>query len=164
MKKLGVIVAAVLIGLVLALVVLRIVGLDPKGRRAGLWLTGDLVTEPVTDWSFTDRTPTILVETRTWYGIPHSVTIGCTAHNGQLYLTAVYPPGGHFPRDKAWNRNVMRDPHVRLKIGNRVFDRTVTLVTDPTEKDAVLQTKAKKYPAQRVPDKRNVYVFHVLPG
>ena len=33
-----------------------------------------------------------------------------------------------------------------LKIGNQLFDRTLSLVTDPAEKAAVLQARAKKYP------------------
>ena len=150
--------------LAVLLATLRIVGLDPRERRPGLWLTGELVTTPVTDWAFTDAYPTIFVQTRSWYGLPHSVTTTCIAHNGQLYLTSVYRPGGQFPRDRLWNRNVVRDPHVRLKIGNRVFDRTVVLVTDPAEKDGVLATKAKKYPQQRISDKSLVYVFRVQPG
>jgi len=104
------------------------------------------------------------VQTRSWYGLPHSVTTTITAHDGKLYLTSVYRPGGRFPDDRLWNRNIMRDPHVRLKIGDRVFDRTVALVTDPAEKDAVLATKAKKYPRQRVTDKNLVYVFRVQPA
>ena len=150
--------------LVIALVALRVVGLDPKEGRPGLWLTGELVTTPVTDWAFTDKYPNIFVQTRSWYGLPHSVTTTATAHDRQLYLTSVYRPGTQFPRDRRWNKNVMRDPHVRLKIGDQVFERTVTLVTDPAEKDAVLATKAKKYPRQRVVDKNLVYVFRVQPG
>ena len=157
---LGVLVAVVLV----ALVTLRIVGLDPQDRRPGLWLKGEVVTQPVTDWSFTDQYPNIFVQTRSWYGLPHSVTTTITAHDGKLYLTSVYRPGGRFPDDRLWNRNIMRDPHVRLKIGDRVFERTVALVTDPAEKDAVLATKAKKYPRQRVTDKNLVYVFRVQPA
>ncbi len=50
-----IVVGVVIACLVIALVTLRIVGLDPKDRRPGLWLTGELVTQPVTDWSFTDK-------------------------------------------------------------------------------------------------------------
>jgi hypothetical protein len=163
MKKTTVI-AVILAGIAVALITLRIVGVDPHDRRPGLWLTGELVTQPVTDWSFTDGFRTIFVQTQSWYGLPHSVTTSCVAHGGQLYLTSVYRPGGHFPTDRLWNRNIMRDPHVRLKIGNQIFDRTVTLVTDPAEKDAVLATKARKYPQQRVADKNLVYVFRVQPS
>ena len=163
-KKALIVVGVVVACLVMALGALNIVGLDPKERRPGLWLTGELVTKPVTDWSFTDKYPNIFVQTRSWYGLPHSVTTTITAHNDQVYLTSVYRPGLEFPRDRLWNKNIMRDPHVRLKIGDQVFDRTVALVTDPAEKDAVLATKAKKYPRQRVVDKNLVYVFRVLPS
>jgi hypothetical protein len=163
-RKSRILVGVLLVCVVVALGALRVVGLDPRERRPGLWLTGELVTRPVTDWSFTDKYPNIFVETRSWYGLPHSVTTTVTAHNGQLYLTSVYRPGAQFPRNRLWNKNIMRDPRVRLKIGDQVFDRTVALVTDPAERDAVLATKAKKYPGQRVSDKNRVYVFRVQPG
>jgi hypothetical protein len=163
-KKSLIVVGVVVACLVIALVALRVVGLDPKERRPGLWLTGELVTRPFTDWAFTDKYPNIFVQTRSWYGLPHSVTTTATAHNGQLYLTSVYRPGAQFPRDRLWNKNIMRDSHVRLKIGDQVFERTVALVTEPAEKDAVLATKAKKYPRPRVVDKNLVYVFRVQPG
>src|SRR5437867_10387679 len=88
-KTLLILVGALLACVAVALVTLRIVGLDPKDRRPGLWLTGDLVTTPVTDWSFTDKYPTIFVQTRSWYGLPHSVTTSSPGHDGQPYL----PPG-----------------------------------------------------------------------
>ena len=163
-KQALIVVGVVVACLVMALGALNIVGLDPQERRPGLWLTGELVTKPVTDWGFTDKYPNIFVQTRSWYGLPHSVTTTITAHNGQVYLTSVYRPGLEFPRDRLWNKNIMRDPHVRLKIGDQVFDRTVSLVTDPAEKDAVLATKAKKYPRQRVVDKNLVHVFRVQPS
>ena len=164
MKRLFIVVGSVLVvGLVLAIVVLRVVGLDPKERRPGLWLSGNVVTTPVTDWSFTDKYPTIFVETRTWYGVPHSVTTSCVSHDGRLYLTSVYREGAQFPSDKFWNRNMVRDPHVRLKIGDQLYDRTLSLVTDAAERQAVLQSKQRKFPRQRVSDKSTTYVFAVSP-
>jgi hypothetical protein len=164
MKKALVAGGVLLACVAVALVALRIAGLDPRDRRPGLWLTGERVTAPVTDWSFTDNVRNIFVETHSRYGLPHSVTTSCVAHGGQLYLTSVYRPGGHFPDDRLWNRNVMRDPHVRLKIGRQVFDRTLALVTNPVEKGAVLAAKARKYPQQRVADTNLVYVFRVEAG
>ncbi len=67
MRKLVIGVGAIVAGLLVALIVLRVVGLDPKDRRAGLWLTGEVVTTPVTDWSFTDKYRNIYVQTKTWY-------------------------------------------------------------------------------------------------
>ncbi len=164
MKKLLIGVGAIVAVLLVALIVLRVVGLDPKDRRAGLWLTGEVVTTPVTDWSFTDKYGNIYVQTKTCYLVPHSVTTGCTAKDGTLYLTSIYRPGQQFPRDKAWNRNIMRDPRVRLKIGDKLYDQTLALVMDETERDTVLEAKAKKYPQQPAVEKSRVFLFKVLPG
>jgi hypothetical protein len=73
MKVLLKIVGGILVCLALLLVVLRITGLNPHDRIPGLWLTGDLVTTPVTDWSFTDRVLTIKLQTQSRFLLPHSV-------------------------------------------------------------------------------------------
>jgi hypothetical protein len=165
MKRFFVIgVSVVVVSAVVALLVLRVVGLDPRERRPGLWLTGERVTTPVAEWSFTDQYPTIYLQTRARYLLPHSVTITCVAHGGQLYLTSVFREGSPFPQGKLWTSNVMRDPHVRLKIGDRVYDQTLARVTDPAERAAVLESKAKKYPSQRIATTSSVYLFRVLPG
>jgi hypothetical protein len=148
--------------LVVVLLVLRVTGLGPHDRIPGLWLKGDLVTSPVTDWSFTDKVPTVEVQTRTWYLIPHSVTTYCVAYNGQLYLDSIYRGHIQYPHGRSWNENVARDPRVRLKIGDQLYDRTLIYVTDPAEKQAVLQAKAKKYPQQKIPASATVQIFRVV--
>jgi hypothetical protein len=144
--------------LVLALVVLRITGLNPHNRRPGLWLTGNVIHYPVTDWSFTDNIRNIELQTRTWYWLPHSVTINCLSYNGQLYVSSVYPAGV----SRSWDDNVIRDPHVRIKIGNDLYERSLVLVTDPAEKAAVLQVRAKKYPQLKIPPNSTVNVFRAV--
>ena len=86
------------------------------------------------------------------------------AHGGQLYLTSVFREGSPFPQGKRWTADVVRDPRVRLKIGERVYDQTLAPVTDPAEWAAVLESKRRKYPGQRVPTTSHVYLFRVLPG
>ena len=162
MKTLLKVLGIIVIGLVLLLVVLSITGFGPHGNTPGLWLKGDLVTTPVTDWSFTDKIETANVQTRTWYLIPHSVTTYCASYNGQLYLTSIYRAGLTYPHGRSWNEDVARDPHVRIKLGDQLYDRTVTLVTDPAERERVLAAKRKKYPQQKIPATSTVIVFHVL--
>ena len=159
MKTLLKIVGAIVVCLILLLVVLRITGLNPRDRTPGLWLSGNLVTTPVSDWSFTDNVPNIKLQTATWYGLPHSVTINCLSYNGQLYVSSVFPAGAP---SRSWNDNVMRDPHVRIKIGNNLYDRTMVQVTDPAERDAVLQDRAKKYPELKVPPNATIHIFHAV--
>ena len=153
-----------LLCLVLGLITLRIIGFEPRDRSAGFWLKGELVTTPVTDWSFTDQFEEINVETRTWYFIPHSVRIYCALYNDKLYLFSAYYQGGEFPLGRFWNQNVLRDPRVRLKIGNQLFDRTVSVVTDPAEREAVHQSFIQKYTEWQSPGSANVHSFRVLPG
>jgi hypothetical protein len=158
MKTLWKIVGAILVCLALVLLVLRITGMEPRGGVPGLWLKGNLVTTPVADWSYIDKYQTDMVQTRTWYLLPHSVTTWCIVYDGQLYLAT---SGGEV---RQWPRNVARDPHVRLKIGDQLFDRTLLVVTDPAEKAAVLQARAKKY-SQKYPPPAGVKftVYHVMP-
>lgn len=162
MKILGRIIGIIVICLILALIVLRITGLDPNDqhRMPGLWLKGPVVTTPVADWSFTDSIPVIEVQTSTWYGIPHSVNTWCVSYMGQLYLTSVYPPGVTVP-NRSWNKDVARDPHVRLKIAGNIYERTLTPVTDPAQRAAILAVKHNKYPQQTIRPGQLVNVFSV---
>jgi hypothetical protein len=164
------IIGGTLIVLIILLVALRIVGLEPDGRRPGLWLEGNLVTAPVTDWSFTDKDQTVMIQTRTWFLLPESVNAICTAYDGHLYVGSVYAPDlPPYPRGRFWNENVARDPHVRLKIGNQLYDRTLVLVTDPSERKGVLENQAKKYTVlggvgnRRWPKGSFTYLLRVMP-
>lgn len=152
--KIGVLVVAGLV--VLALVTLRVTGLEPpyvdpsseefvaSGRTTwpGLWLKGEVVREPVTNWDWVNqvndpiRKNTIMLETRTWYGIPHSVTILPTVRGGNLYIGGSeqdFRLEKEFPNSKAWWANVVRDPRVRIKIGGKIYEMTVVLIADRSE-------------------------------
>jgi hypothetical protein len=141
---------------------LRLFGFAPSDLRPGLWLTGERVTEPVTDWSFTEDHQEIFVQTRTPYLIPHSVTTYCASYEGDLYLFSAYYQGGVFPNERGWNRNVMRDPRVRLKIGDRLYDQTVMHVTDAATRAAVHANAVAKYPQWTSPGLVNVHILLVL--
>jgi len=158
MKKLLQSLGIIVVCLILILIVLRITGFGPHARTPGLWLKGNVVATPVTDWSFTDKIPVVQLQTETSYMLPHSVNINCLNYNGELYLVSVYPAG----TPHTWNDNVMRDPHVRLKIGDDIYDRTVALVTDPAEQEGVLQARHNKYPQLKVPPNSTIHVFHVV--
>lgn len=126
----------------------------------GLWLTGDLVTTPVTDWSFTDAFPNVQIETRTWYLIPHSVRTFIARNDGQVYLFSEYfapEPGqpdlrDRFPEARFWNRMVVRDPRIRVKIGNRLFKMRAYPLTDSSGMEVARQAFLSKYPEIRGQD------------
>jgi len=165
MKTIWKIGAAMFIFLVLLLVTLRATGFEPQDcpnagaswtcKLPGLWLKGEPVTAPVGDWSFTNKIQTIKIQTQTPFLLPYSVSIWCAVYNGNLYITSY--------RGRRWVEDIVRDPHVRLKIGGQLFARTLSLVSDPDEKAAVLQAKGKKYPEWKVPSVSMATVFRVLP-
>lgn len=162
MKTILKVVGVILVCLVLLLVGARITGLEPTTRRPGLWLKGDLVATPVADWSFTDQIQNVEIQTNSPYLLPHSVTIDCVSNKGQLYLFSFYAAGLTYPHGRRWNENVARDPHVRLKIGNQLYDRTLALVTNPAEQEAVNEATFKKYPDLKLPPGGTIVLFHVL--
>lgn len=146
------------------LVILRFTGFAPTGRTPGLWLKGNVVTAPVSDWSFADKYPNVEIETRSGYWLPHSVTTNCVTYNHQLYVDSIYRPGLVYPNGRSWNENVARDPHVRIKIGNQIYNCTLVHITDPVEIAAVLAAKAKKYPDLKTPANGSVQIFQVVGG
>ena len=114
--------------------------------RPGLWLKGEVVTTPVTDWSFVDKVEhpgrslnTVLVETRTPYFIPHSVRTMPFVRDGRLYIRSHQDRMDvQFPYDKSWTANVARDPRVRIKIGDKLYEATMVLVADRAQAIALL--------------------------
>ena len=155
---------AIFICMILLLATLRATGFEPRDcanasswscRAPGLWLKGNLVTTPVKDWSFTDNMQTIKIQTNTPFLLPHSVSIWCAVYNDNLYVTSY--------RGRLWVEDVIRDPHVRLKIGGQIYERILSMVSDTDEKVAVLQAKGKKYPQWKVPSVSTATVFRVMP-
>ena len=141
---------------VVSLLTLRVTGLEPRyidpsspafvesGRTAwpGLWLKGEVVREAVTNWDWANdvsdpiRKNSIMLETRTWYGIPHSVTISPTGRGDKLYIGGSeqdFRLQKEFPDSKAWWANIVRDPRVRMKIDGKIYEMTVSLIADRAE-------------------------------
>lgn len=165
MKKLARIGGAIVVVMLVLLATLRATGFEPRDcanagsswtcRTPGLWLRGEIAAAPVTDWSFTDAIPTIKIQTQSPFLLPYSVAIWCATYNGNLYVTSY--------RGRRWVEDIVSYPQVRLKIDGRLYDRTLSMVTDPTEKAAVLESKAKKYPSWKAPTVEAATVFRVMP-
>ncbi len=100
--------------------------IEPSGERPGLGLPGEVHQQAVEDWSFTDDSGEIFIETVTSYWIPHSVTAWCVTVENELYVSADHAD------KKRWVANVARDPNVRLKIKGRIYEQKLVPVADPT--------------------------------
>jgi hypothetical protein len=115
------------------------VSCQPKDVRPGLWLSGDLVEERVDDWRFTEEIEEIFIETRPWYGIPHSTTIWCAERDGNLYI------GSYGDEKKTWEKNIARNPDARLAIEGKIYEVTVKPVADRALVDALDAAYVQKY-------------------
>ena len=146
-----------LVGLAaVVLLTLRVIGFEPwyidpassefaaSNRTAwpGLWLKGEVVSQPVTDWNFINQVNhpvtgnSIMLETRTWYGVPHSVTVNARPRGDKLYLSGSEQGARlekEFPYSKAWWANIERDPRIRMKIDGKIYEATVALIQDRDE-------------------------------
>ena len=136
------------VGLATLLVVFASGCLDPKDRRPGLRLSGDVVSHTIDDWSFSDEFQEVYLETQTWYLIPHSVTTVCAGLDEKLYVPTIYYEGGEWP-NKYWNSNVVSDPHVRLEMGGKLYELNAVVVEDAAEFQIALEALSAKYPFWR---------------
>jgi len=114
-------------------------GCEPKDVRPGFWLAGEDVASPVDDWQFTDQIDEIFIETRSWYGIPHSTTIWCVHVANELYI------GSYGEEKKYWEINILRDNRARVRIRGKIYDVTVTGLDDATLRHVVDMAYQRKY-------------------
>ena len=136
MKRPAMVVVFVLLGLCAAC--------EPVDRRPGTWLSGEVVPTPER-WAFTDDHQEIFVETATWYGVPHSVTTVVAARGSILYVPSIYEETAEFPGSKRWNKNIVSDPDVRLKIGESIYQLRARPVSDDDEFQRGYRALADKY-------------------
>jgi hypothetical protein len=109
----------------------------PCERVPGGWLLGEIVTEPIADWSFANETPLCQVEVQAG-NVPHSINLNCMSSAGLLYLSCARCEG------KMWSTAALEDPAARLRIGERVYPVTLTRLTDDAELDAAWRARETK--------------------
>jgi hypothetical protein len=124
---------------VIAIALTAACSIDPSDERPGLGLSGEVHQQPVEDWSFTEDSGEIFIETVTSYWIPHSVTAWVVTVGNDLYISADYAD------EKSWVANVARDPNVRLKIKDRVYEQKLVPVADQATIAAIDSEFVRKY-------------------
>ncbi|HIG43483.1 MAG: DUF2255 family protein [bacterium] len=117
---------------------------QPRDVQPGLWLSGDEVNQQIDDWGFTDEIEEIYVETKPWYGIPHSTTIWCVVFAGELYI------GSYGVEKKAWENNLAQDPEARLGISGKLYKVAVSRVTDKEIAENLNIAYNRKYDMEEV--------------
>ena len=123
----------------IAIALMLACSLDPSDERPGLGLSGEVNQQAVEDWSFTSDAYEIFIETVTSYWIPHSVTAWCVVVGDELYVAA------DDADQKSWVVNVARNPNVRIKIGEKVYEQKLEPVADAATMAAIDSGFARKY-------------------
>ena len=128
---------------------------DPIFIVSGKRLSGEELPYPPT-WSACNDHQTVAVETRV--DDPHSVTTLCFVHDRDLVIPAINGS------EKEWPALVVRDPRVRVKIGDHVYPARAERMTDVSLDDLV-ESVAAKYPqiAERDPADapQDVWLFRI---
>lgn len=141
MRKLLLVVGVFVVALLLFLGYARVFGFNPSAVAPGLWVKGEEVTDRITDWSFGASVKGLTaVETRQWFApfIAHSVTTTRFHFKDQMYLASGYPAGIKIPDGRHWNRNVLADPHIRVRLGNKIYPVKLRYVEDGPKRQELL--------------------------
>jgi len=112
--------------------------IGPQDQRPGLWLSGEPTPFP-DDWRSSDAHREVALEVATPYLVPHSVTIWCAQVDGTLYLAA------RNPDEKRWPGWVARDPEVRLRVGDALYEARLVRVEGEGEIARVRAAQVAKY-------------------
>jgi len=164
----------ILLGLLILVVLcwsfLAFIGVEPKDRRPGTLLSGEVAPIPV-DWSFVNQTDSageVHIETHPWYGVPFSVTTVIAEDNGELVVPSIYTKTLEFPGDKFWNKVVQANPKVRLRVAGKLYELAINPITDAAEFEQGLQALARKYPfwskkLAEQPDQREFVLLRLKP-
>ncbi len=85
-------------------------------------LSGEVVNEPVADWSFADDR---FIELETRPADPYSVQLNYFVRDGKLYIDPA--------EDRRWHDYIREDPNVRARLGGKVYPLRAVLVGKPGE-------------------------------
>ena len=135
----------------------------PIGPIPGGRLSGEAGPREVDDWSFAADVENAQLETRP--DDPHSVNTWFVARGPRLYVPTSMILGPKDPRERSWVAHVEADPRVRIRLGDRVFERVAVRVEEPGEYDPARSALEARYdldPAERDPE-REIWIFRLDP-
>ena len=121
----------------IALFSITCLAFGPCGRVPGTRLSGEEITQPVTDWSFADQLPGCQIEVRP--SEPYSINAACFTYAGRLFVGCMRCSG------KRWPTYVAADPNVRVKLGDRLYPLRANRVTDMTTIQAAWDERSRKH-------------------
>jgi len=145
-------------GLKLLAVVLMwglLTGIGPFERWPGGRLAGPIEDKFVTDWRFVESAGRCAVEVRPLF--PHSVTVNCWHHEGQLYVGCMRCEG------KIWSEYIRVWPDARIMIASKIYPVRFSKVIPSVETEQSWRARwldlGRSLPVAPVPD--HYWLFRV---
>ena len=117
----------------------------PCEQLPGVYLPGDEVEEPVTDWGFANAVPLCQIQVKSGR-LPHAVNLNCMSAEGvtgdvvggDLYLSCMNCA------DKVWSNAALANPLARLRLGENVYPVHLARLHDPQQLDIAWHARATK--------------------
>ena len=104
----------------------------------GAVLWGELVEEPVTDWTFANESELCQIQVGGPI-ITQALNLNCMATDqGELYLSCTQCA------PKRWSKVVADNPDGRIRVNGLVYPVRITQVTEPLEKDRSWNARLQK--------------------
>ena len=131
---------AIVVTFALVLGVVLLFRTEPLAIIPGGRLSGEEVTVPVTDWSFTEQYTTVTLEVRSTD--PYSVNTSSLLHDGVLYV-----PSGRGGESR-WAQFLLQDSNMRLRVGHKLYKVRATRVINPMLIRELYEVWGQRYPSQ----------------
>ena len=131
---------AIVVTFALVLGVVLLFRTEPLAIIPGGRLSGEEVTVPVTDWSFTEQYTTVTLEVRA--SDPYSVNTSSLFHDGVLYV-----PSG-FGGESRWAQFLLQDSNMRLRVGQKLYKVRATREINPMLVRELYEEWVQRYPGQ----------------
>ena len=108
----------------------------PCERTPGIWVRGEAVDTPVSDWSFANEPGLCELQVNNW--LPHAITLNCMSTEQRLFVSCANCEG------KYWSTTALNNPVGKIKIGDRLYPVKMRRVTDPQHLDKIWLARAMK--------------------
>ena len=153
LRVIGIVVIVLVAGVGLLFAAARL-GDGPLGPLPGGPLeAGELVSEPVGDWSFAAEIPEIELQLA---GDSSSRTTWILVHDGRAYV----PCSLGFPPGKNWYTRAEQNGDALIRVAGRRYPVRLVRVTDESVRAAVREVARAKYPGGP-PGESEVWLFEV---
>ncbi len=110
----------------------------PCERTPGIYLSGERVEQPVTDWSFANQVELCQIQTRSGI-ISHAINLNCMAgSNGELFLSCAQCDG------KRWSTAALLNPEGYVRLDGLVYPVNFAKLEDESELENAWHSRALK--------------------